>query len=1167
MGYRCTLLASALVTTGLAGLSVTSSGHAQTQAFVTANGIGPYHARILLGGEGLVRTLEASSALVAANAPWTIRGWIHPSSISAKTAVLGGIGAPHEGRFLAMREGQLTLRIGTRDAVQSNHAIAPNAWQFVAASFDGTTARLYAGDTEMASATIDAASVAPVLHIAPNFPAPNTSVNAHHFAGEIADFQVDSRALSAQQLREVARATPNFALFNYENVAVGWPWQVKQQAGPLVPQEPATLPRSRAPLLAPHAKPLGTRVALQPIDDSTWLLRDWRLAEAPNVSATAARVAQPGFDASTWYDATVPGTVLTTLIDRGVYPDPDFGLNNMAIPETLARQDYWYRTEFASPAQTAGKRFTLIFKGINYAAEVWLNGARLGSIKGAFVRGVFDVTDALRSGARNALAVRISPPPHPGIPHEQSIAAGPGENGGAQALDGPTFIASEGWDWIPGIRDRNSGLWQDVILSASGEVTLGDAQVVTYLPLPDTSRAEIAIKVPLDNPTNAPISGTLNARFDDVSIAKSVTAQPGTTMISLTPAEFAQLNLTRPRLWWPNGYGKQELYDLELRFQTGSRISHRKHVRFGIRHLTYELSLFDEAGRLQRVEVDIAGGARRGERLIDVRHEALKKSPRGWAASLYPNAIESPAVKPLEDESLTPHLVLKVNGVRIASRGGNWGMDDSRKRISREKLEPYFRLHREANLNTIRNWVGQNTEEVFYELADEYGMLILNDFWASTQDFQVEPEDPQLFFANARDVIKRYRNHPSIALWFGRNEGVPHPILNSGLADLVFELDGTRHFSGSSNRVNLAGSGPYNYRAPVEYFTVHAQGYSVELGTPSLSTLESIRAWNAADDQWPLSDSLAYHDWHFGGNGDVASFMRTLEAQFGTATSLEDFERKAQLLNYTSYRAIFEGFHAHLWTKNSGRLLWMTHPAWPSHAWQIYSSDYDTHAAYYAVKKACATLHPQMNLPDYQLALVNTGPRTKVTLRAKVLSLDGKTLEERSESIDAQANAVSNTKRLDLAKHFASHPLVFVKLEALNDQGDLLADNFYWQGRDDAAYRTLNELRPAAIEVTATAPTRRGDASEIRMTLRNRSDQPAIATKLTLVRADGSRVLPAYYSDNYVSLLPNETRQIVIEAPAHLKERELRIGVRGWNVDEAVFAVGKAAQRAAADRR
>ena len=1140
-----------LATASLGASSVSAQWY---QVAEVTSPYGPYHARFLEGGEGWVETVRADDAILETNAPWSIYAWVRSSEPTVGRVLLGGFGDPaqKDARYIGLQEGKPMLWGGSTDPILASESIAANTWQFVGATFDGTSARLFVQGVEVAQAAASFPVASPTLQIAPHAaPWPD----AVHFGGEIAGLHVLPRALSPKEMRAAFANPPAFDIVAFHDVAVGWPWQTRQQVGLLMPQPPATLPSSKAPFSKPIAKPIPKEPALQAQTSNRWRVAGWRLAEAPKVSADPRSISSVGFDASAWYVATVPGTVLTTLIDRGVYPDPDFGIDNLAIPESLNKQDYWYRTQFEAPAALAEQELTLTFKSINYAAEVWLNGERLGNTRGGFIRGIFDVTGKVLPGQRNALAVKVYSPPHPGIPHEQSIKAGPGENGGALAIDGPTFVASEGWDWIPGIRDRNVGLWQDVVLSASGSVRIQDPQVITLLPLPQTDRADVYINVPLENRASQAVEGTLAARFDQVTVRKQVTVQPGGAIVKLAPSEFPQLAVANPRLWWPNGYGSPELYDLHLSFARGDRESDSKTIRFGIRHVTYELSLFDEKGKLRRVDVDVARGGMRGERLIDVRHEALKKSPRGWAASLYPGALKSPAVRELDDHSLTPHLAIRVNGVRIASRGGNWGMDDSRKRVSRERLEPYFRLHKEANVNTIRNWVGQNTQDSFFELADEYGMMVLNDFWASTQNFQVEPQDPQLFLSHARDVISRYRNHPSIVVWVGRKEGVPHPILNEGLADLVDEVDGTRHFMGSSNVVNLAGSGPYNYRPPVQYFNQHAQGSSVEVGTPSLATLESIRAWTSQADLWPISDALAYHDWHHGGNGDVKTFMETLERQFGAATSLEDFERKAQMMNYVTYRALFEGFHAHLWTKNSGRLLWMTHPAWPSHAWQIYSSDYDTHAAYYGTKKACEPIHAQMDLPDYRLAVINTQLKELrgLTLHSRIFSLDHRLLAERRDALDAPANAVASLEPLDLAPHLVTEGVVFVKLELLDANGVRVSENFYWQGRDEAALRKLNNLPRGRVALSGTAER---DGAEIRahIQLENVSGHSVLANKLTLLDANGVRILPAYYSDNYVSLLPGERREVTITYPAD-RGAVARVALRGWNTAPATIAV------------
>jgi hypothetical protein len=971
-----------------------------------------------------------------------------------------------------------------------------------------------------------------------------------HFGGHLAELKLHNNALTAQEIRTLASSRPNFDLVVFHEVGGHWPWQVRQWRGLQEPQDPWTLPKGKAAFDKPVAKPLILKPELITVGTNVWNLGRWRLAEAPSVSALPEEISRANYSDSSWYPATVPGTVLTTLIDRGVYPDYDHGLNNMVIPERLARQNYWYRTQFELPASLAGKRLTLTFKGINYAAEVWVNGTKSGNIQGAFIRGVFDVTEVVKPGQVNVVAVRVSPPPHPGIPHEESIAAGPGENGGWIAIDGPTFAAAEGWDWIPGIRDRNTGIWQDVELRASGDVRLLDPQVLTLLPLPKTDRAEVTIVAPVLNTHERPMDVTVTVEFEGVNLRKTMQVAPGRSEIRFSPKEFSALSIQNPRLWWPNGYGEPALYHLKLSARDAGGGADSKELRFGIRHVTYEFSLFDSSGRLRRVEVDVARGNALGERLIDNTHEKIKKSPTGWAASLTPAGEKSVAVRELTDPLEYPHLTLRVNGVRILARGGNWGMDDSRKRIQRERLEPYFKLQKAANLNVIRNWMGTNTEDSFYELCDEYGMMVLNDFWASTQDFQVEPQDPQLFLENAVDTVQRYRNHPSIVLWFGRNEGIPQPILNEGLGDVIAKYDGTRHFMGSSNVVNLQGSGPYNYRPPVGYFTNLASGFSVETGTPSLATLEAIEAMVPSEDRWPLSDTIAYHDWHFGGNGDIKTFMETLATRYGEGKSLEDFERKAQMMNYETYRAVFEGLQAHLWTKNSGRLLWMSHPAWPSNHWQIYSHDYDTHAAYYGVKKATESLHAQMDLPDFTLSVVNVTreERSGLKLTAEVRSLDNHSLLRRDDSVNASANSAQHLPALDLQPLLQTHGLVLVRLELRDASGRVISENTYIQAKHDASYRQLNDLQKQHLEVTASHD-QTGQEQVVRLRIANRGKAPALSTKLTLVDARGTRILPAIYSDNYIDLLPGETRDVEIHAPT-LSGSAL-VKVRGWNVEPA----------------
>jgi hypothetical protein len=525
-------------------------------------------------------------------------------------------------------------------------------------------------------------------------------------------------------------------------------------------------------------------------------------------------------------------------------------------------------------------------------------------------------------------------------------------------------------------------------------------------------------------------------------------------------------------------------------------------------------------------------------------------------ASLYPGAESSTSLRALTDLKTAPYLVIRVNGVRIACKGGNWGMDDYRKRVSREHLEPFFRLHRDAHLNMIRNWMGQDTEEVFFDLADEYGLLVWNDFWDSTQNYNLEPADPALFLANAKDTILRFRNHPSIAVWCGRNEGVPPPIINEGLEKLVREVDGTRYYSASSNQVNLQNSGPYSYKPPSKFFTTLNRGFSVEVGTPSMSTLESFQHTIAPADQWPLSDAWAYHDWHQSGNGDVAPFMQELTTEFGEPVDLADFERKAQMLNYVDHRAIFEGFNAHLWAPNSGRLLWMTQPAWPSTMWQILSSDYDTQASFYGVKEAAESVHVQMNLPDLHAAIVNNTERAIVgaTLQVHAVRGDGTSVFEHQETVSAPAQAVTTLYLVDVGLASATD-VVFVEMELKDSQGALLSRNFYWYAADSETYRGMNRLPQVAVATKAVAEAGVGGEAHVMVALENTGSTVAVAAKLTLLRtSDGERILPAYYSDNYVSLLPGEKRVLDISYPA-AQAAAATVAIRGWNIVPAKLEV------------
>src|SRR3984957_4797886 len=510
---------------------IATAGRGHSQGANDPPFYGPFSAMFFPDGDGLKKPLVKNDPVLQADSSWSLYAWIKPAEALKMPSLVGGFGDPEEefSRYLAVSGDRLILWMGKDNSLYGTASFIPGKWHFIAATFDGEKFRDYADGAQVASGKLDLGSVSPVLELAPaSLPSPDW----RHFGGSIASLTLARSALSIDEVKRLGQKPDDISSLEFEEGSKPWAVQTRVQAGYRAPQDPATLPRSKAPFSPPAMKPLRIEESLRASGEGQWTLAaGWSMIPAPKINADGQPVSQAGFNAGDWLPATIPGTVLTTMIDRGIYPDPDYGLNNLVIPESLAHQDYWYRVEFMIPVTARGQRLTLTFNGVNYAAEVWLNGKKLGGFTGAFLRGKFDVTSLASMSDKNVLAVRVSPPPHPGIAHEQSIKAGPGEHGGIEVIDGPTFSAAEGWDWIPGIRDRNSGLWQDVTLTATGPVDIGDLNVITMLPKADRSEADIEIETPLTNASNDAIDGDLTASFDDVSITKHVHLVPGDSIV------------------------------------------------------------------------------------------------------------------------------------------------------------------------------------------------------------------------------------------------------------------------------------------------------------------------------------------------------------------------------------------------------------------------------------------------------------------------------------------------------------------------------------------------------------------------------------------------------------------------------------------------------------
>jgi len=575
----------------------------------------------------------------------------------------------------------------------------------------------------------------------------------------------------------------------------------------------------------------------------------WRIQNSRFVEDSPAEISRPSYEDTDWFPARVPGTILESYYEFEALPDPLYGDNMHQISDAFfSGTDFWYRTSVQFPAGLAGERIFLNFSGINWKSDIYFNGLPLGKIDGAFMRGEFEITELADLSGVNTIAVLV--------PHNENWVSGNCKvirkylgarttNGDMLGFDGPTCLASAGWNWLPVIKGRNNGIWNHAGFTTRGNVSVRDPWVESRIPLPDTSKADLKIHVDLVNHADRVVEGTLRAELCGFAIELPVTLQPEEEKtLVLEPTYFPELHIGDPALWWPNGYGPPTLEKLALQFEEKGQITDKALINFGIRQLDYKV-------------------------INDV-------------------------------------LFIYCNGSRILLRGGNWGLPEAMMRLDRSDYDLRVQLHREAHFNMIRNWVGMTNREEFYDACDQNGILIFDDFWLANPVDGPDPRDFNLFMENVRDKIRWVRKHPSLALYCGRNEGLPPLQLDLAMRKACEVLDGSRYYIPHSAAGTVTGLGPYDLRTPEWYFLNRGKTFHSELGIVAFPEAESVRKMMPEEYLWPINNMWAIHDYQ---QGRSDKFTDTLSTRYGEARDLEDYCRKAQMLNFESAKAMFESLY------------------------------------------------------------------------------------------------------------------------------------------------------------------------------------------------------------------------------------------------------------------
>jgi exo-1,4-beta-D-glucosaminidase len=843
----------------------------------------------------------------------------------------------------------------------------------------------------------------------------------------------------------------------------------------------------------------------------------WMIQSSSEVSQTPELISRPSFDTRRWYPTSVPATVLAALVGNSVYKNPYFGMNLKEIPGELFENPWWYRTEFQLSPKEASGTVLLEFDGINYSAEIWLNGNRIAAaneVRGAFRRFQFDISRFVSEGA-NALALEVIPP-KPG-----DFSTG--------------FV-----DWNPPPPDRNMGIFRTVRLRFCRGVSIDRSFVQTRLNTETLDKATLTVTAELVNHGQRSSSGILEGRIESLRFSKALDIEPQ----ERETVEFTDLKIKNPRIWWPYQLGRPNLYDLNLKFTADGEVCDVTHMKFGIR---------------------------------EIEDYTNKGGHRGF----------------------------KVNGKKILIKGAGW-TDDLLLADTPQIIDTQLRYVRHINLNCIRLEGIWGKDQTLYDLCDRYGILMIVGWGCHWEHEQylgkpvddryggvTAPEDIELIAQSWQDQVLWLRNHPSIFVWAVASDKVPKPELAQRYIETFQKYDPSRPYLASTGGVGseqqiigkdvviseICGPsgvkmlGPYAYTPPVYWYTDKtlggAYGFNTETSPGAVvPPLDSIKKMIPEDHLWPIDE---FWEFHCGLNefSTLDRYRVAINRRYGEPAGVEEFAVKAQALNYELMRPMFEAFRANKGSA-TGVVQWMLNAAWPKMYWQLYDRYLMPTGAFYAAKKACEPLHLLYNYGDRGIYIVNDHLAAYRNLKATIRVLDINSAEVLNRTFVLDAQPESLAKIFELPEFNKISTTYFLDLRLNNEKGIEIGSNFYWlstkpdvldydvkvepwpyytPSKEFADLTALNSLLPAKVDFEYHTTTIR-DQTKFTAILHNAANTIAFFIELNISnKITGETILPVFWEDNYVSLLPGEKRTIEAASPA--KKDHIILTINGWNLESS----------------
>lgn len=824
---------------------------------------------------------------------------------------------------------------------------------------------------------------------------------------------------------------------------------------------------------------------VEKLSNSVLMEDEWYIQSSAKCKEPGETISFPNFSVEGWYKTSIPTTVLAALVKNNIYKDIYFAKNLEKIPKEQFQQSWWFRKEFNLEAFPSISTARLVFAGINYRANIWLNGkkaASSGEIMGPFRIFDIDITSLVQAG-KNILAVEVFPP------KKGDFTIG--------------FV-----DWNPAPPDKNMGLWRPVKLKLSGPVFLDHPFVYSKINLETLDQAALTVSVDLVNHSKHQVSGVVKGEIEKVTFRQSFSLDPREKKtIIFSPDEYKELQFQHPRLWWPRTLGIPHLYRLKLAvlLDNDKKISDNREITFGIREAADYIN---------------------------------NQGHRGY----------------------------KINGKKILIRGGGW-VDDMLLADDDRRIENQIKYTRHMNLNTIRLEGFWGSSQKLYDLADQYGILVMAG-WSCQWEWQnlvgkpvdeyggiKTPDEIDLAARSLRDQVVWLRNHPAIFVWVLGSDKLPRPALEKKYNTYLDTVDPSRprlaacksHVSKISGATAVKMNGPYDYVPPLYWYIDKkrggAFGFNSETGPgPQPPPLESIKGMIPEEHLWPSDDMW---DYHCGRNkfNTLNLYRHALEHRYGKPESIEDFARKAQLANYETIRAMFEAFGVNK-PNTTGIIQWMLNSAWPKMFWQLYDYYLMPNGAFYGTKTACQPLNIAYNYGDKAIYLVNDTYISYENLNAEIRVLNFESREIFSTFLPAAVGEYESKNILDLSDLKGLSPIYFIDLKLKNGEGKVVGDNFYWLSlkedipdekgatwfytpmKEFADFTGLRDLPKVTLDVQHQFETI-GSEQRVYVSIKNPTDKIAFFIELNVINEQSGRsVLPIFWEDNYISLLPGETKTI-----------------------------------------